>query len=433
MRDPEGRLRLEGAVAIRTIEPGATSTAFLHHPLATRLAAEGRIVPFDWCGAEIVSPRYRFISQPTDWCDAQFHHAARHTLDIAETALSEGFELKDASAWNIVFDGCRPVFCDHLSFHPLASRQWWAFGQLCRHFVFPLALSRLRGWPARDTFLAHRDGIDAVRARALLGLRGRFSRLLPLLIRAGDSAAPPDAPTTGRLDPAGALHGRLIEYARRCLYAPRSAAGNWALYVVERSHYAANASQAKLAHVRLWIDHLKPDTVLDLGCNTGEFSRAALESGTRVISLDADHESIQQLYTASASSTRLHPVVANLADLHGGRGWNASEHPSLVDRLAGQADLLLVLALTHHLHFSEGIPLPEIAAFAASMTTAHLVLETLPPDDPMVVHLATQRRRDPRGFTLQRQLDAFALHFDLIERQRLADSGRELVLWKRRV
>jgi SAM-dependent methyltransferase len=241
-------------------------------------------------------------------------------------------------------------------------------------------------------------------------------------------------PTTERLDPADALHGRLIEYARRCLYAPRRSLGSsgWAQYVVERSHYGADASQAKLAQVGLWIDGLAPDTVLDLGCNTGEFSRAALEAGARVIAVDADHGSVQHLYTASASSTRLHPVVANLADLHGGRGWNAAEHPGLLERLSGQADVLLMLALTHHLHFSEGIPLSEIAAFAASMTTAHLVLETLAPDDPMVVRLAAQRRRDPQELTLERQLEAFGAHFELIERRPLVGSGRELVLWKRR-
>jgi SAM-dependent methyltransferase len=297
--------------------------------------------------------------------------------------------------------------------------------------VFPLALSHLRGSPARNAFLLHRDGIDTMQTRALLGLRGRFSRLLPLLRPV--SGAETVAPTTERLDPGDVLHGRLIEYARRCLYAPRALGGSaWARYVVERAHYGADASQAKLAQVGLWIDSLAPDTVLDLGCNTGEFSLAALERGARVIALDADHESVQQLYIGSAPSTRLHPVVANLADLHGGRGWKAAEHPSLLERLAGQADLLLMLALTHHLHFSEGIPLPEIAAFAASMTTAHLVLEVLPSDDPMVVHLASQRRRDPQAFTLQRQLDAFATHFEIVERRPLVGSGRELVLWKRR-
>ena len=48
------------------------------------------------------------------------------------TPLAEGCELKDATAWNVIFAGSRPVFCDHLSFRPLPSRQWWAFGQFLR-------------------------------------------------------------------------------------------------------------------------------------------------------------------------------------------------------------------------------------------------------------------------------------------------------------
>lgn len=433
MRDPDGRLRLDGAAAIRSIRRDAAGAAFLHHPAAARLAAQGRIVPFEWRGPELVSPRYAFVSHPTDWCDAQLHDAARHTLDLAETALADGFELKDASAWNIVFDGCQPRFCDHLSFHPLVERRWWAFGQLCRHFVFPLAMARMRGWHARSAFLVDRDGIDVHQARALLGWRGRLSRLTPLLARVRDDAALPVEATAAPAMAGDALHGRLIQYARSCLYAPRPVrTGTWSRYVDERGHYGAESARAKLEQVTAWLAQLAPVTVLDLGCNTGEFSRAALAAGARVIAVDADHDSIEQLYRAGADSTQLHPVVANLGDLHGGRGWSAREHAGLADRLAGQARLVLMLALTHHLHFSEGIPLAEIAAFAATLAGEHLVLEILPPDDPMVRRLAAQRRRDTADFALQRQLDAFAVHFEFVARRPLAGSGRELVLWKRR-
>jgi predicted RNA methylase len=202
--------------------------------------------------------------------------------------------------------------------------------------------------------------------------------------------------------------------------------------MAERSHYSEASSQAKLATVRQWLSVLAPDTVLDLGCNTGEFSRAALDSGARVIAVDGDHDSVQHLYQQVSSPARLYPVVANLADLHGGRGWNASEHPGLPERLAGQADLTLMLALTHHLHFSESIPLAEIAAFAAQMTKSHLVLELLPEADPMVQRLARQRRRPTADFTLDQQLNHFAPHFELVERQALPESGRQLALLRKR-
>ena len=437
MRDPAGRLRFAGDSAIRDlIDPGNT-TAFLRHAASQRLVDTGLLVPFTWRTPDtLVSPRYGFVSQPTDWCDRQLHAAALLTLDVAAVALEAGFELKDASAWNVIFDGAKPVFCDHLSFQPLCNRQWWAFGQFCRHFTFPLAASRLRRVTGRETFMVHRDGLTADQARALLGSRGLMSRLLPVLLQRADAATEPAIQPANPLAPrrSDVLHARLFDYARRSLLPPRMAPGGtaWSGYKHERTHYDQAASDDKFATVQHWLSRLAPTSVLDLGCNTGEFSRAALALGARVIAVDGDHDCVQQLFDQAKGSTRLHPVVANLGDLHGGRGWNAAEHAGLAARLAGQADLLLMLALTHHLHFSESIPLPDIAAFAAGMTTAHLLLELMPADDPMVQRLAAQRRRPTDSFSLQAQLDAFIAHFDLVERHPLPQSGRVLVLLRKR-
>lgn len=437
MRDPDGRLRFDGSAAIRELAHPGVETAFLKHGVARELERDGRLVPFEWRTPQcLVSPRYPFVTQPSDWCDAQLLAAARLTIEVAEAALGAGFELKDASAWNVVFDGTRPVFCDHLSFQPLAARQWWAFGQFCRHFTFPLAAARLRAVHACETFRVHRDGLAPEQARALLGARGLASRLLPLLLgagRKGDDVASIAEPAA-TLRPDQVLHARLLDYARRSLYPPKrtSTPATWSRYVDERRHYSETASREKLRKVREWLHVLRADCVLDLGCNTGEFSAAALDEGARVIAVDADHDSVQRLFEGAGGSVRLHPIVANIADLDGGRGWNAQEHPGLAQRLAGQADVALMLALTHHLHFSESIPLAEIAAFAAAVTTSHLVLELLPESDPMVQHLARQRRRATTDFTRDLQLDRFTRHFDLVELHPLPQSGRELALLRRR-
>ena len=92
----------------------------------------------------------------------------------------------------------------------------------------------------------------------------------------------------------------------------------------------------------------------------------------------------------------------------------------------------MMLALIHHLHVSEGIPLLEIATFAASVTTEHLIVELLASDDPMVQRLAAQRRRAVEGFTIDNQLAAFARHFDTVDRVPLSRTRRELVLLRRR-
>ena len=437
MRDPQGRRRFEGKAAFLDLLQPLPASAFLYHPIATNLVRTGHLVPFEWRAPQcLVSPRYSFVSQPTEWCDGQFLAAARFTLDVAEAVLEAGFELKDASAWNIIFDGAKPVFCDHLSFQSLRSRQWWAFGQFCRHFTFPLAAAKLRNVHASEVFLTQRDGLTPERARALLGSKGLVSRLLPLLLKVGADDAMCNSVTEAAVPllSEDVLHTRLIAYARRSLFVPPPAqvGERWPGYVTERNHYNKTSSKAKFEKVCQWLTDLAPGCVLDLGCNTGEFSRAALDQGARVIAVDGDHNSVQELFKAAGDSRGLHPVVANLADLHGGRGWNGREHLGLLDRLTGQADVTLMLALTHHLHFSESIPIKEIAAFAFQVTKSHLLLELLPEDDPMVQRLAVQRRRPTTGFGLVEQLDCFTRQFELVDRYQLPQSGRQLALLRKR-
>ena len=58
----------------------------------------------------------RFPCYPHEITAAQLKEAAHLTLSLAMEALENDWILKDASAWNVLFDGGRPVFCDILSF-----------------------------------------------------------------------------------------------------------------------------------------------------------------------------------------------------------------------------------------------------------------------------------------------------------------------------
>jgi SAM-dependent methyltransferase len=430
MRDPSGYLSFDGDRAIRHLNSLHDTTLFLKNSIATSLVRDGLIVPFEFSATndkQIESPRYKFVSLPTEWTDSQLLSAAQLTLEIADAVLDKGFELKDASAWNIIFEGTVPRFCDHLSFEPIASRHWWAFGQFCRHFTFPLACSLMRGMHSHNAFQLHRDGLHVAKVRKILGLRGRLSRLYPLLIQqpltvddnilGADMAADRDT-----------LHRSLIDYGRYSLFDPKALAGSvWSNYVLERAHYTKSSMQVKIDQLRLWFNAIKPRVVLDLGCNTGEFSKLALEFAQLVIALDSDHDCVQKLYLDAQGNTRLHPIVADLGDLLGARGWASKEFPSLLERLSGKVDLVLMLALVHHLHFAEGIPMPEVAKFAANLTTSDLIVELIEPADKMVCQLAQRRRKYSDLFSIDMQLLAFQKYFETVEHVTLPDNNRHLL------
>jgi SAM-dependent methyltransferase len=433
MRDPSGRLRFTSDHVLRSLSSApADAVGFLNSATARDLVEDGMLWPFELRN-DLSARRLRFVSYPHEWCDAQFHAAGQLTLDIGERLLSQGLELKDASAWNVIFEGTQPRYCDHLSFQTIARPQWWAFGQFCRHFIFPLALSRQRGLHAHQALLVQRDGVDAGLVRRMLGWRGMTSRLLPLLL------PPAEQVSTGRpaneAAPTRPVHSQIYAYSRFCLRPHRTRhhnTGPWADYVQDRGHYSGDAMSAKLAAVDRWLERCEPTWVTDFGCNTGEFSGIAARHKAHVVAIDADHDSIDRLFGMHQSQTLIHPVIANLGDLCGGRGWWANEFAGLPDRLVGLSDVVMMLALIHHLAIGESIPMDEVAALAARTTRRFAIVETMAPNDPMVRGLLDQRSRDASDFSVERQIAAFDAQFQTLEVLQLPGTARQLRLLEKR-
>ena len=448
MRDPQGRIHFEGEEVLRTLVQPLPANHFLHSELAKHWVAEKRLVSFEWQDAiTLISPRLPFVTQPTEWCDAQLHDAASLTLDMQREAVNAGFDLKDASAWNVLFDGCRPIFCDLLSFVPLSERKWWAMGQYARHFLFPLLASRRRGLRGHEVFAMWRDGMAAPTARRLFGRGLYLTRYGSLLLGEGASGVArhstlADKPqqdtqtTVGTLSFRNGLHSAL-EWMLAGV-APRSlrdtATAGWAGYEQDRPHYDGDSLERKRDTVAGWLSHVAPVWVLDMGCNTGEFSRMAALQGAQVVALDADHDSIERLYRETPAGTRLHPLVARLDDIGAGRGWAGSEHSGLAQRLAGRFDLVMMLALVHHLAIGAAVPLEEVARFAAGCTRDALIVELIDASDPQLVSLCSQRQRRPEEFSIERQRAAFRAAGLRIEAEvDLAPAGRTLALLRRGV
>lgn len=432
MRDPLGSITVSSAYIHRSLYQALPQNHFLHVQTSREMVELGQLVPFEFVGEKvIVSPRIAFVTYPHEWCNAQFIDAAELTLTLSEAALQTGHELKDASAWNVIFNGCKPMFCDHLSFQEISDEPWWAFGQFIRHFILPLCLTKYRRLNARETIAISRDGMNPEMARNLMGVRRFATRYWPLMLATrsspiSDKKKVARSKSTSRKNLYSAT--RWFLNGVRNLRQPRS---TWLNYTAQRSHYTNLASAAKYKAVQAWLIALAPPWVIDLGCNTGEFSKLAASAGSKVVAIDMDHESIQDLYLTNQGE-QIYPVFANLDDLSGGRGWGGAEFPGLITRLEGHSDLLMMLAVVHHLAISSAIPYGEIAAIAARLTTRYLVVELLDSSDPLVQQLASQRNRLPSEFSITAQREAFDLYFDLLEIVKIPESSRQLLLMERK-
>jgi SAM-dependent methyltransferase len=431
MRDPDGSIEFVDDRAVRTVhDPRHPAFEFLDSDCARQLVRAGSLVPFSIENQQVTSPRYPFITLPHEWCDAQVAAAGSLTLELSNAIHGSRYELKDASAWNVIFDGCRPVFCDHLSFRLIDDKYWWAFGQFVRHFVLTLGMSRECELRAYQAFLLFRDGVPQQTARNWLGARWVLTRMWPVLLSASSRTTP-----TPRTKPSTrSLHRELYRFAD-WLMVTRSATksrSSWADYSDAQPHYSSDAQREKAAHVSRWTELAKPSWVLDVGCNTGVYSTIAGRSGAKVIAVDADHDCIQKLYLENIKSSTFIPMIANLGDLSGGRGWMGAEFPGAPERFREAADLVMLLAMIHHLTIAEGVPLDKVVDLVAHLTRRYAIVELVDSSDPVFSRMATQYQRSHVGLGKESQQAAFEKRFIVRDEHQLTGTARTMLLLERK-
>src|SRR5882672_9705025 len=120
--------------------------------------------------------RIPFPSYPYEWPPEMLWEAGRLTLELARAALADGYGLKDATPYNVLYRGSEPVFIDLLSFEPRAAGDplWRPYGQFVRNFLLPLLVNKQWGMRLTDIFTTHRDGLEPEDVYRLCGPLQRF-------------------------------------------------------------------------------------------------------------------------------------------------------------------------------------------------------------------------------------------------------------------
>lgn len=455
-RDPAGQLQLTPTHALRRIHPSAIEETrrFLASRLRADLEGTGDLVQTEVVGhgAELTGsgelvlrhPRIDPISYPWEWTTSQWQAAAELTLKIAAKAVDAGWTLKDATPLNILFKGARPILVDVLSFEERDphSSVWLAYGQFVRTFLLPLVAEKLLNWPLQATIFS-RDGYEPRTIYQALSLWQRIHpdlldvvTLATLLEGSGAKPQKMRAPQKN-IDPelaAHILHKRFARLGKQIRHAARPPSQTqWSNYEKTASHYRAADTDRKQEFIQVVLSRCTPRRVLDIGANTGVFSRLAAEAGATVVALDSDSGAVDALCRKAAQSNQpITPLVANIARPTPAVGWQNREQLALLDRLAGQFDMVLMLAVIHHLILREQVTLALIAELCAGLTRRWLVLEWVPPSDPMFQEWL-RGRDDLYGNLCETDLlTGFESFFHVLDRTVL-ENRRVLLLMERNV
>ena len=379
-----------------------------------------------------------FISYPYEWSFSQYQDAALATLEIQRRALGRGMTLKDCSVYNVQFQRGRPIFIDTLSFETYhEGSPWVGYRQFCEHFLAPLALMSLTDHRLNQLCRTNIDGIPLDLAVRLLPIRSRLRWGLLMHLHLHASLQKAHAHQVG--PPAGArmrvsrnavlgLIDSLESAVRRLRWRPSGR--GWASYDQDLP-YTPEEFELKARLVRELLDRTKASTVWDLGANTGAFSRVAAEMGLSTVAFDFDPACIDRIYLEARArgETRLRPLVLDLFNPSPGSGWWNRERSSVFDR--GSPDVVMALALIHHLAFTGNQPLENQAEFFRSLAP-WLVIEFIPETDPQVRSLSARRFGAHHEYNRDTFEKCFGKSFSIIAAEPVTKLGRTLYLMRRR-
>ena len=307
-------------------------------------------------------------------------------LEVERRALLRGMTLKDCSVYNIQFHEGRPIFIDTLSFEIYREGEpWLGYRQFCEHFLAPLALQSLTDYRLAQLCRTNIDGVPLDLAARLLPWRSKLRFGLGVHIhvhaalqRAKEGEA---GPSRGRNLSRQALLGlvdSLQSTVRGLRWKPPGR--GWANYYDDNT-YTPEEFQHKARLVGEFLERTASQRIWDLGANTGYFSHLASDLGLSTIAFDYDPACVERTYLEGqgAAETKLLPLVLDLFNPSPPSGWLNQERSSIFDR--GSPDLVLALALVHHLAFTGNQPLENLADFFSRLAP-WLVIEFVPETDP---------------------------------------------------
>lgn len=386
-------------------------------------------------------PLVPLITYPYEWTFGQLKAAALAHLDLQIAAFDRGFTLSDATAYNMQFVDGKPLHIDVLSLRPYSQGEAWVgYNQFCRQFLLPLLIEAWTGMAFQPIYRGSIEGISFADALAILPKRRLFTSLSGFLhvwlhgrsALAKKAANFDDAQkSTAQVKPQN--YRAILQQLRGFIASLESktrSGSYWGNYAATNS-YATSARDQKLDFIEKWANDTTPNSVWDIGGNSGDFAMAAIKGGAKsAVVLDSDLDSLEHLFaTRTQAGQPILPMVMNLTDPSSNMGWRQNERKGLNER--ANPDAVTALAVIHHLVLGANLPLSEVVDWLVSLAPRG-VIEFVPMSDPMVQQIMTHRSEIFADYTYENFKSVLQARCDITSEQTVSQSDRILVSFVRK-
>lgn len=406
-RDPDSYIDVVHGVVLRKLSDSylASYKHYIDSGLHKELIVQNLVIDHEQIATNTLRPvQLAMISYPYEWCFTALKQAALTTLRVQLIALNFGMTLKDASAYNIQWHKGQMVHIDTGSFEMyINDSPWKAFGQFLKHFLYPLLLMQrdLQLGKLQQVFI---DGIPTQLTSKLIS-KLNFSHMqyvhLPASLEHATSII--DEPRLARKVLCDMLLrlGKYIEGLKAPTYSDL-----W-------SDYDLTAERTRKSEImNQLLCKLPKGTLWDLGCNDGLYSNIAYYKDFRnIIAMDSSCATIEKCYQKYGRNFL--PLVVDLVNPSPAIGWSNIERDSLLSR--GPADVVLALALIHHLVIGNNCTPGMVSNFFKGICKDYLVIEIITPYDVQVREMFKTRPDMKERYNIDNITHTLDSYFEVVE------------------
>lgn len=443
-RDPSGFIFLHDGICYRQVNKIFKDDFdfFISSGCYESLVKKGLLIPHQIINGNLTGSReyyktlqpepVKFISYPYEWSFDMLKDAALLTLQLVKEVISYGLILKDATPYNIQWHGRKLIFIDTLSFEKYNEQEpWIAYRQFCECFLSPLLLMHYSKMPLHQMQLAYPEGIPLAVTKSLLPARSKFSFHTYLHIHLHAVMSSKKKVSNTRINKFSKQKLLNLISSLETLITKLKLPGQrsaWSEYYEEASQ-RNNYLESKKTLIRQWLNTLNDiETAVDLGANNGECSRLLSEKNIYTVAADFDPYCINNLYNSlkKTGEKNIQPLIIDLSNPSPSIGVNNKERSSFIRRV--QVDLVMALAIIHHLAIGKNIPFDMIADLLQRISRKYLVIEFVPKSDEKIQLILSGKKDVYTMYTEEYFEQAFKKYYRIAGKETIGTSARILYL-----
>lgn len=374
------------------------------------------------------------ITYPYEWSFSQLQDAALCTIDILSIALRHGLILKDAHPFNIQFYENKPILIDTLSLTKYIPGQTWAaYEQFCTSFLGPLLLMNYCDQNSNKLLMQYPQGIPLDVINNLLPKKAIFNSLYLLHIRLHSilQNTQPLHYSKQKLFLNKETLLKLVLHLRTGIQqlTPAKTQSPWNNYHPETS-YTSSAVRSKEKIIKELIADLQPQLLLDIGTNTGHYSKKIAQDCKQIVAIDNNNTSIDKLYQKCKQTAirNIFPLSVDFTNSTPALGLDNKEFSGFWERIV--PDTILALAVSHHLLLQKNISYEQQANILRKKCH-QLIIEFIPPHDTQFKTMYTSSNKINASESDFEK--AFSRFFICVQKKIISNSQRTIYLYKKRI